>query len=81
MQDRDFDAQDRIDSQPSCHNRRKLWQKSELDLTKLAAIEEHLRTCVGCPSQYELRVALRSRLADPDLRYVAPKDLASRKYL
>jgi anti-sigma factor RsiW len=50
---------------------------NELDLAKTVAIEEHLRTCAGCRSQYELRVALRSRLDDPDLRYAAPEDFAS----
>jgi anti-sigma factor RsiW len=49
---------------------------NELDLTKTVGIEEHLRTCAGCRSQYELRVALRSRLDDPDLRYAAPGDFA-----
>jgi anti-sigma factor RsiW len=49
---------------------------NELDLAKTVAIEEHLRTCAGCRSQYELRVALRSRLADPDLRYAVPNDFA-----
>ena len=39
---------------------------NELDLAKPVAIEEQLRTCVSCRSQYELRVALRSRLDDPD---------------
>ena len=48
----------------------------ELDLAKTIAIEEHLRTCAGCRAQYELRVALRSRLKDPDLRYAIPQDLA-----
>jgi hypothetical protein len=32
---------------------------NELDLAKTIAIEEHLRTCASCRSQYELRVALR----------------------
>jgi anti-sigma factor RsiW len=49
---------------------------NELDLAKTVAIEEHLRTCASCRSQYELRVALRSRLDDPDLRYAAPDDFA-----
>jgi Putative zinc-finger len=49
---------------------------NELDLAKTVAIEEHLRTCAGCRSQYELRVALRSQLEDPDLRYAAPNDFA-----
>jgi anti-sigma factor RsiW len=49
---------------------------NELDLAKTVAIEEHLRTCASCRSQYELRVALRSQLDDPDLRYAAPKDFA-----
>jgi anti-sigma factor RsiW len=47
---------------------------NELDLTKTLAIEEHLRDCVSCRSQYELRVALRQRLKDPDLRYAIPGD-------
>jgi anti-sigma factor RsiW len=45
---------------------------NELDLTETIAIEEHLRSCAGCRSQYELRVALRHRLKDPDLRYEIP---------
>jgi anti-sigma factor RsiW len=49
---------------------------NELDLTKTVAIEEHLRNCAGCRSQYELRVALRHRLKDPDLRYPTPHDFA-----
>jgi anti-sigma factor RsiW len=49
---------------------------NELDLARTVAIEEHLRTCASCRSQYELRVALRSRLTDPDLRYAAPNDFA-----
>jgi anti-sigma factor RsiW len=49
---------------------------NELDLAKTVAIEEQLRTCAGCRSQYELRVALRRRLDDPDLRYVAPNGFA-----
>jgi anti-sigma factor RsiW len=49
---------------------------NELDLAKTIVIEEHLRTCASCRSQYELRAALRSRLDDPDLRYAAPKDFA-----
>ena len=49
---------------------------NELDLAKTIAIEEHLRTCASCRSQYELRVALQSRLDDPDLRYAAPNDFA-----
>jgi anti-sigma factor RsiW len=49
---------------------------NELNLAKTVAIEEHLRTCAGCRSQYELRVALRSRLDDPDLRYAVPNDFA-----
>jgi len=49
---------------------------NELDLAKTVAIEEQLRTCASCRSQYELRVALRSRLDDPDLRYAAPNGLA-----
>jgi anti-sigma factor RsiW len=49
---------------------------NELDLTKTVAIEEHLRACASCRSQYELRVALRSRLKDPDLRYAVPNDFA-----
>ena len=49
---------------------------NELDLAKTVAIEEHLRTCAGCRSQYELRVALRNRLDDPDLRYAVPNDFA-----
>jgi anti-sigma factor RsiW len=49
---------------------------NELDLAKTVVIEEHLRTCASCRSQYELRVALRSRLTDPDLRYAAPNDFA-----
>jgi anti-sigma factor RsiW len=51
---------------------------NELDLPKAIAIEEHLCTCSSCPSEYEQRVALRSRLEDPDLRYHAPTDLADR---
>ena len=51
---------------------------NELDLAKTVAIEEHLRTCASCRSQYELRVALRSRLDDPDLRYAAPNDFAAK---
>jgi anti-sigma factor RsiW len=50
---------------------------NELDLEKTEAIEEHLRTCASCRSQYELRVALRSRLDDPDLRYGVPNDFAA----
>jgi anti-sigma factor RsiW len=50
---------------------------NELDLAKTVAIEEHLRTCASCRSQYELRVALQSQLHDPDLRYSAPVDFAS----
>src|SRR5260370_20781884 len=49
---------------------------NELDLTKTLAIEEHLRDCASCRSQYELRVALRQRLQDPDLRYAIPDDFA-----
>jgi anti-sigma factor RsiW len=49
---------------------------NELDLTKTLAIEEHLRDCASCRSQYELRVALRQRLKDPDLRYAIPGDFA-----
>jgi anti-sigma factor RsiW len=49
---------------------------NELDLTKTLAIEEHLRDCASCRSQYELRVALRQRLKDPDLRYTIPGDFA-----
>jgi anti-sigma factor RsiW len=49
---------------------------NELDLTKTVAIEEHLRNCASCRSQYELRVALRHRLKDPDLRYPTPHDFA-----
>ncbi|HXL25470.1 MAG TPA: zf-HC2 domain-containing protein [Chthoniobacterales bacterium] len=49
---------------------------NELDLTKTLAIEEHLRNCASCRSQYELRVALRHRLKDPDLRYSTPHDFA-----
>jgi anti-sigma factor RsiW len=49
---------------------------NELDLAKTVAIEEHLGTCANCRSQYELRVALRSRLTDPDLCYAAPNDFA-----
>jgi anti-sigma factor RsiW len=49
---------------------------NELDLMKTVAIEEHLRICASCRSHYELRVALRSRLEDPDLRYAAPDDFA-----
>jgi anti-sigma factor RsiW len=49
---------------------------NELDLTETVAIEEHLRTCASCRSQYELRVALRSQLDDPDLRYAAPANFA-----
>jgi anti-sigma factor RsiW len=49
---------------------------NELDLTKTVAIEEHLRNCASCRSQYELRVALRQRLKDPDLRYPTPDDFA-----
>ena len=45
---------------------------NELDLAKAIAIEEHLCTCSSCPSEYEQRVALRSRLEDPDLRHHAP---------
>jgi anti-sigma factor RsiW len=51
---------------------------NELDLTKAIAIEEHLCTCPSCPSQYELRVALRTQLDDLNLRYAAPSDLADR---
>jgi anti-sigma factor RsiW len=50
---------------------------NELDLVKTVAIEEHLRSCANCRSQYELRVALRSRLQDPELRYPIPNDLAA----
>jgi anti-sigma factor RsiW len=50
---------------------------NELDLTKTVAIEEHLRNCAACRSQYELRVALRDRLKDPDLRYQTPDDFAN----
>jgi anti-sigma factor RsiW len=49
---------------------------NELDLAKTIAIEEHLRSCASCRSQYELRIALRDRLKDPDLRYAIPKDFA-----
>ncbi|HZC36169.1 MAG TPA: anti-sigma factor [Chthoniobacterales bacterium] len=49
---------------------------NELDLTKAIAIEEHLRSCASCRSQYELRVALRHRLNDPDLRYTIPDGFA-----
>jgi anti-sigma factor RsiW len=49
---------------------------NELDLAKTVVIEEHRRTCASCRSQYELRVALRSQLDDPDLRYAAPNDFA-----
>jgi anti-sigma factor RsiW len=49
---------------------------NELDLANTVAIEEHLRTCAGCRSQYQLRVALRRQLEDPDLRYAAPNDFA-----
>jgi anti-sigma factor RsiW len=49
---------------------------NELELTKTVAIEEHLRNCADCRSQYELRVALRDRLKDPDLRYQTPGDFA-----
>src|SRR5260370_24246383 len=49
---------------------------NELDLAKTVAIEEHLRTCASCRSQYELRVALRRQLDDPDLRYAVPNDFA-----
>jgi anti-sigma factor RsiW len=49
---------------------------NELDLAKTIAIQEHLRTCASCRSQYELRVALRSRLDDLDLRYATPNDFA-----
>jgi anti-sigma factor RsiW len=49
---------------------------NELDLTKTVAIEEHLRDCASCRSQYELKVALRHRLQDPDLRYPTPDDFA-----
>jgi anti-sigma factor RsiW len=49
---------------------------NELDLAKTVAIEEQLRTCASCRSQYELRVALRRRLDDPDLRYAAPNGFA-----
>ncbi len=49
---------------------------NELDLAKTLAIEEHLRDCASCRSQYELRVALRHRLKDPDLRYAIPRDFA-----
>jgi anti-sigma factor RsiW len=50
---------------------------NELDLAKTVAIEEHLRSCASCRSQYELRVALRNRLQDPELRYPMPNDLAA----
>jgi anti-sigma factor RsiW len=49
---------------------------NELDLAKTIAIEEHIRSCASCRSQYELRIALRDRLKDPDLRYAIPKDFA-----
>jgi RNA polymerase sigma factor (sigma-70 family) len=45
---------------------------NELDLAKAIAIEEHLCACSSCPFEYEQRVALRSRLEDPDLRHHAP---------
>lgn len=51
---------------------------NELDLTKAIAIEEHLGTCSSCPFEYELRVALRSRLEDPDFRHCVPANLADR---
>jgi anti-sigma factor RsiW len=47
---------------------------NELDLTKTVAVEEHLRNCASCRAQYELRVVLRHRLKDPDLRYPIPHD-------
>jgi RNA polymerase sigma factor (sigma-70 family) len=50
---------------------------NELDLAKAIAIEEHLCTCSSCPFEYEQRVALRSRLEDPDLRHHAPAMLPS----
>ena len=50
---------------------------NELDVEKTVAIAEHLRGCVSCHSQYELRVALRSQLNDPELRYAVPNDLAN----
>ena len=49
---------------------------NELDVATTVAIEEHLRSCADCRSQYELRVALRHRLGDPDLRYATPNDFA-----
>jgi anti-sigma factor RsiW len=51
---------------------------NELDLAKAIAIEEHLCTCSSCPSEYEQRVALRSRFEDPDLRHHVPANLADR---
>src|SRR5258708_32514593 len=46
---------------------------NELDLAKTVAIEEQLRTCASCRSQYELRVALRRRLDDPGFALRSPQ--------
>jgi anti-sigma factor RsiW len=49
---------------------------NELDLVKTIGIDEHINGCPDCRSQFELRVALRHRLRDPDLRYSIPSELA-----
>jgi anti-sigma factor RsiW len=49
---------------------------NELDLVKTVSVDEHIRACADCRSQYELRVAIRSRLQDPELRYAIPDDLS-----
>jgi anti-sigma factor RsiW len=49
---------------------------NELDLAKTVAVEQHFAACASCRLQYDLRVALRHRLKDPDLRYPMPNDFA-----
>jgi anti-sigma factor RsiW len=49
---------------------------NELDLVRTIGISEHIHDCPACRSQFELRVALRHRLRDPELRYNIPRELS-----
>lgn len=47
----------------------------ELDAVNAAAIEVHIRDCVGCAAEYADALAIRQRLAVPGVAFNAPEDL------